>query len=273
MSASNATAPASGALVLRNLSTFSQLGSVQREALAILGDKAVDDIAKGYAAACALAQLKAALGDDKVMAPIMALQGNSVGFVTDRDKSGGYDLATVRDCVVTAFMLGLRLHGNEFNIISGRCYITVNGCDRVFGELCAEAPRHEPGIVEFRVEEKRALVDYKLTYRLKGEAEPVVHTQRVAVKLSFSPRDGSLLTTDDAVIGKARRKVLWSLLRAIRGIDFGADEGQVEKNVTPGGPVGGDRVAAKAAAGRAAFEAGPVVDAQPGETSTEGGAQ
>ena len=145
MASETASAPPGGALVLRNLSTFSQLGTVQRETLQILGDKTLDDMAKSYATACAVQQFRTALSDEKVMAPVMALQGNAVGFLTDKDKAGGYDVATVRDSVVTAMLLGFRLTGNEFNIISGRFYAAVNGCDRKFNELCAEPPVHEPG--------------------------------------------------------------------------------------------------------------------------------
>lgn len=265
--------PQGGGLVLRNRDTFAALGNVQRETLAILGDKTLDDISKGYATACAVQQFRTALSDDKVMAPIMALQGNPVGFLTDKDKSGGYDVATVRDCVITALMIGLRITGNEFNIIAGRCYATVNGCDRKLAELCVEPPLHEPGVVEFKPEEKRAFVDYTLTYRLRSDGKPTVFPQRIAVKLSFS-REGALLTTDDAVIGKARRKIVWNVLRSVRGFDLGTDEGQVEKNITPSGPEPvGSRTSAKAAAARGAFATGPVVDADESAASAEGGAR
>lgn len=266
--------PSSGGLVLRNLQTFSQLGSVQREALAILGDKTLDDMAKSYATACAVQQFRSTLSDEKIMAPVMALQGNAVGFLTDKDKTGGYDVATVRDSVVTAMLLGFRLTGNEFNIISGRFYAAVNGCDRKFNEMCAEPPAHEPGEVDFQLDRKRGVVDYKITYRLKGDSAPNIHVQRVAVKLSFS-RDGMLLSTDDAVIGKARRKVLWNLLRSVRGFDLGLEDGEIEKNVTPSADAPAARVTARANAARSAFAAGPTVDAQPGDDATapDGGTQ
>lgn len=274
MSAKEANSAGPGALILRNRDTFASIGNVQREALSILGDKTLDDISKDYATACAVQQFRAALSDDKVMAPIMALQGNPVGFLTDKDKTGGYDVVTVRDCVVTAMLQGFRLTGNEFNIISGRFYAAVNGCDRKFNELCEEPPIHDPGEVDFQLDRKRAMVDYRLTYRLKGDQHAIVHSQRVAVKLSFS-REGALLSTDDAVIGKARRKVLWNLLRSVRGFDLGAEEGEIEKNVTPGGgaaEAARSAIRDKAAAGRGAFATGPVVDAQPGDeaVSTNG---
>lgn len=260
-----------GALILRNRETFAALGSVQREALSILGDKTLDDISKGYATACAVQQFRNALSDDKIIAPIMALQGNPVGFLTDKDKSGGYDVATVRDSVVTALLLGFRLIGNEFNIISGRFYAAVNGCDRQLNELCAEPPLHEPGIVDFDLEKKRAIIEYALTYRLKGDTVATTVSQRVAVRLQFS-RDGMLVTTDDAVIGKARRKVTWSILRSVRGFDgTGVEEGQVEKNVTPDNTAPA-RSSVRAAAAKSAFAVGAVVDAEVNESGKEGGA-
>jgi hypothetical protein len=90
-------------------------------------------------------------------------------------------------------------------------------------------------VVEFDEASKRAFVDYVINYRLKGETETSQFKQRIAVKLAYS-RDGRLLTTDDAVLGKARRKALWTILRGLKGVDLGEgdlpDRGE-PRNVTP----------------------------------------
>ena len=219
----------STALTLKNNDTFLKLGQVASEAIAIMGDSARNEFEKGYVAACAMSQIKASLTDE-IMRPIMALQGSTLGFKTDRDRDGGYDLDTVRNCAVTAALSGLRFHGNEWNIISGNCYITVNGAERLFGQLCEKPPRHEPGTVVFDEQNRRAVVKYKLTYKLKGQPEQT-REQEIAVKLAYS-KSNFLLTTDDAVLGKARRKILWGLLRELRGIELGEGEATAERNVT-----------------------------------------
>lgn len=83
---------------------------------------------------------------DEMMAPIMALQGSKLGFLTDRDKvrdkrtgqwiaGNGYDVATVRDVTIWAWGNGARMTGNEVNIISGSGYLTKNFFDRGNNEL------------------------------------------------------------------------------------------------------------------------------------------
>ena len=86
--------------------------------------------------AAAMDALRRMLTDD-LMAPVMALQGSKIGFLTDRDKvrdkrtgqwiaGSGYDLQTVRDVTLWAFGNGARMTGNEVNIIAGGGYLTRN---------------------------------------------------------------------------------------------------------------------------------------------------
>ena len=74
---------------------------------------------------------------DELMAPVMALQGSKIGFLTDRDKirdertgqwlpGKGYDMRTVRDVTIWAFGNGARMTGNEVNILAGGGYLTRN---------------------------------------------------------------------------------------------------------------------------------------------------
>jgi hypothetical protein len=114
--------------------------------------------------------------------------------------------------------------------------MTVNGCERLFNSICAEAPNHEPGIVIYDEEKKRASVAYKITYRLKNTTVKVTREITINIKLQYS-KNGYLLTTDDAVLGKARRKILYSILRELKGIEIGEAEIEREntapRNVTP----------------------------------------
>ncbi len=74
--------------------------------------------------ATGLVALQEAMTDETV-AVLKALEGNEVGFKTDKDgKGGGYDAQTIKECAVRALLHGAHLHGNEFNIIAGGCYLT-----------------------------------------------------------------------------------------------------------------------------------------------------
>ena len=54
---------------------------------------------KAYLVASAAGELKKLLNDE-YMKPIMALQGNRLGFKTDKDKTGGYSLEIVKNCLI-----------------------------------------------------------------------------------------------------------------------------------------------------------------------------
>lgn len=72
---------------------------------------------------------------EALMAPIMDLQGSALGFRTDKDKEGGYDMATVRECAIEAMLRGARVTGNEFNIIASRSYLTKEYFQRIMAEM------------------------------------------------------------------------------------------------------------------------------------------
>lgn len=231
----SAVSPTTSTLVLKNRASFEVIGSVAKEAIAILEDQAADQFGKAYVAACAMQQIKAALTDE-VMKPIMSLQGSPLGFKTDKDTQGGYDVEVVRNALVTAVLSGLRPTGNEFNIIGGNCYAALNGCERLFNSICEVPAKHEPGLVKIDEQNKRATVSYKITYKIKGQAEKTRELE-IATKLAYSRSSGALLTTDDQVLGKARRKMLHMLLRELKGMEIDmAPEPEPMRNVTPEKP-------------------------------------
>ena len=86
--------------------------------------------------------LEAALTDD-VMTLVMSLQGSELGFLTDKDKDGGYPKDTVKRCLVTALLSGIYPVRNEFNIIAGKCYIAQTGYRRKVNEV--------PGLTDFQL--------------------------------------------------------------------------------------------------------------------------
>lgn len=56
------------------------------------------------------------------------LMNTGIGFKTDKDY---YSDEIIKDCMIQAMMHGLRLYGNEFNILAGNFYATKEGLERV----------------------------------------------------------------------------------------------------------------------------------------------
>lgn len=144
----------------------------------------------------------------KVMDSFMRLQNASIGFKTDR--KDGYPLDTVRDCLIDATMNGVYCVGNEFNIISGQCYITKNG----FGHKLRDIPDFSwietPGIP--RCNEKGAIIEYQLEWWHKGK-----HFEKT---LTLAIRVNAGMGTD-AIIGKASRKARAWLYATVTGMEVG----------------------------------------------------
>jgi hypothetical protein len=94
-------------------------------------------------------QLKQVLAMPEVYTGIESLMNDHIGFVTDKNpakmiqnkKTGDweptkpYPKEVVISCVAEALSLGLYLHNNEFNIISGRCYPAQAGFKRMLSDF------------------------------------------------------------------------------------------------------------------------------------------
>lgn len=191
-----------------------------RKALAEVGKK-IDGIAKEYALACKDSSndyeravlLATSLIDLRVAVrsylPVLKkLQGSSLGFKTDKDQSGGYGDDQLVDCAIEAVMRGVRWTNNEFNIIAGKCYITVEGYWRKVTEFPGLTDlRLDPGVPQ--VINGRTVVPYQATWKLDGRADTI------ARQLPVITRSGQ---TDDNTLGKAKRKILVAIYEVINGV-------------------------------------------------------
>ena len=168
-----------------------------------------------FGMASAMVELQTALDQQGVMDNIMSLQGSPLGFRTDKDKTGGYPVEVVRDCMIEATMQGVYPVGNEFNIIAGRCYITKEGYGRKLKELPGVTNLVElPGIPAMKP--NGAVVEMRMVCDYAGE-----HTDET---LPFAIRVNSGMGSD-AILGKATRKARKWLFEKVTGIE------------TPGGEV------------------------------------
>jgi hypothetical protein len=160
----------------------------------------------------------------------MHLQGTALGFLTDKDKSGGYDAQTLQDVIAEAMLRGFYPINNEFNVISGRFYGTKNGFYRKVCEF--------PGLTDLELlpgvpvlQGGGALVPYTARWKLDGnqcemrrictnEGGEGPLDQRIPVKVNQG-------MGADAIIGKATRKILAAIYQQISGTDMSIPDGDV----------------------------------------------
>lgn len=172
---------------------------------------------KAYQIATAAQQLKALLTPE-YMKPIMALQGNRLGFKTDKDDKGGYSEDIVKNCLIEAVLTGVQPWGNQWNIIAGNTYVTKEG----FGHLLANFKGLKdyeiiPGLPRINTEKTGAAIMMKVKWTLTNEPQ---QERDLDISVKMNAYMGV-----DAVIGKATRKARAWLHSKLTGVEIG--EGDV----------------------------------------------
>lgn len=175
-------------------------------ALSVIGQTQLEGFEKAFLISSAVQQLKTLLTPE-YMKPIMALQGNGLGFKSDKDKEGGYPEDTVKNCLIEAVLRGVQPFGNQFNIIQSGCYITKEGygylLSKISGlsyEIVSELPR---------VSQTSAAVVMKVTWNINN-GEKKERALDMPVKVN------SFMGTD-AILGKATRKARKWLYETVTG--------------------------------------------------------
>lgn len=187
--------------------------------LTVTGDQGIAGFQKAFLLAEGIQQLKTLLSPE-YMAPIMTMQGNKLGFKTDKDKNGGYPMEIVKNCLIEAVLFGLEPYGNQFNIIAGNMYMTKEGCGHWLNnfkglkyDLICSLPR-------IGAEKTSAAVEVTINWTLKGES----NTKVIPIPIKMDS-----YTSLDAIIGKATRKGRAWLINTITGIEVG--EGDSEESI------------------------------------------
>lgn len=185
--------------------------------------------------------LREALTDEFVQLAIMPLQGSSLGFLTDKDKDGGYAIGVVKDVVIEAMLRGFRVVGNEFNIIGNRFYGTKAGFERHVQEYPGLTDLAlQPGVPSLSQDKSGALVPYHASWKLDGVPMTLVcqytkdgenvTDQRIPVRVNAG-------MGADAILGKATRKMLFRIYQRLNGSTYGAGEGDIGDSIeTTGEP-------------------------------------
>lgn len=193
------------------LQDISNLSATAKEANRMV-IAAPDEETKAFVIAGAVTALRSAL-NDKIMSDVMSLANNPLGFKTDRPSKDkpAYGVPVVRDCVVQALIRGLRMTGNEFNIIAGNLYVTKEGCRRLIREF--------PGLTDLKIQTgvpkktgDGALVDCKATWRRDGQADELLCEGSYAIAVRVNSAMGI-----DAIVGKAESKLLRRIYERLVG--------------------------------------------------------
>ena len=173
---------------------------------------------RAFAVANAVGQLRALLTPE-VMTPIMALQGSSLGFLTD-NKSAGYPVNVVKECLIDAVLSGVSPVGNEFNIIKGKMYITKSGMKHKLRDIDGLLFSVTPCIPKISGEKGAVVVvSVDWTYNDKAGHKDLEFAVKVNEGMGA-----------DAINGKATRKAYAWLYEHITGMN--ANDGDASEDAT-----------------------------------------
>lgn len=185
--------------------------TLDNSVVAIVGAKNIEGFQKAFMVSDAIGKLKEVL-TPQYMKPIMNLQGNALGFKTDMDKKGGYDEATVKNCLIEAVLIGIQPVGNQFNIIAGNMYPTKQGfkylLDNIKGldyTVTKQLPRIKP-------DNSGAAVVCDIEWSINGGEK---HTKSIDFPIKMNAYMGA-----DGVLGKADRKAFAWLYNKINGTEI-----------------------------------------------------
>jgi hypothetical protein len=158
-----------------------------------------NDTVKSLRLAHGMNQLRQVLATPEITNLIMGFQNIPIGFVTD--SKTGYTKDVVINCALEALTAGAYLHGNEFNIIAGRCYFAQSFFVRMLREFCT---KHK--------------IERRFSYQAKYlQASCKQHKFNVKVGIYWKlPKDKEMRETcesynllgmtEDQVIGKAKKR-------------------------------------------------------------------
>ncbi len=176
----------------------------------VLSNTQVEGFEKAYQYASAIETLKQILTPE-YMKPIMNLQGNKLGFKTDKDTSGGYPMEVVKNCLIEAVLYGLQPYGNQFNIISGNMYATKEGVGALLKMISGLDYSIDFELPRISQDKTSAAVDANLEWTVNGIKK--AKTLKLPIKVNQ-------FMGADAVIGKATRKARKWLFDDITGSEL-----------------------------------------------------
>lgn len=184
-------------------------------------DQAADHLEKSMLISIGITKLRAILSDKVMTEYVIPLMNSPLGFLTDRNPKAkkprdAYDVETVRECVITALLAGLRYVGNEFNIIADRMMPVQAGWRRKVLEhpgvaeaefIPGTSPKCEGGLAKIRIGCRAVMSDGRVVELHDAAGQP----GRV---IAIGQREGDSLATWN---GKAERRAWMALYHLLTG--------------------------------------------------------
>ena len=190
--------------------------ALNNSVMSVIGSDKMKSFEKAYIVAEAISNLQVLLTPE-YMKPILALQGNRLGFRTDKDKNGGYSEAQVKNCLIEAVLMGLQPTGNQLNIIAGNTYPTKEGLGYLLANFQGLDYSLKTGLPRVSSEKTSAAVMVTIKWTLNGRS--FEESFEIPLKIdSYS--------SVDAMIGKATRKGRAWLYSRISGTEI--TDGEIE---------------------------------------------
>ncbi len=151
----------------------------------------------------AVAELKKLMPVEFVQSIKNNLENTQLGFMTDRKE--GYPVDVIQRVLIEGALKGCFWHDNEINILASNMYITKNGMK---GKM--QRSRHFKDVkLDMDIPEivgKKATVQYKATWKYNDISDSI--EGKIPIKLQFAKNDPTFcVTSDDAIFGKANRKI------------------------------------------------------------------
>lgn len=184
--------------------------------VSVIGAEKLFGFQRAFQMASAIEQLQTLLTPE-YMTPIMRLQGNKLGFRTDKDKSGGYGEPVVKNCLIEAVLIGLQPTGNHFNIIAGNMYPTKEGLGYLLANFPGLSYKIVTGLPRVNNDKTSCAVPLTITWQLGGKEDTVSFEQPIKIDQYASV---------DSMLGKATRKGRAWLYSKITGSEI--TDGEVE---------------------------------------------
>lgn len=186
---------------------------LNQSVLSVLTSSQMEGFEKAYRISQAVGELQEKLTGE-YMKPILKLQGNRLGFKTDKDNNGGYPESTVKNCLIEAVLTGVQPFGNQFNIIAGNMYVTKEGFGYLLSKvqgLSYKIVPELPRITNGQNGGQSAAIVMKVEWAIGG----VKKEERLDIPVKMNSFMGT-----DAVIGKATRKARCWLFNTINGTEI-----------------------------------------------------
>ncbi|MBN8249365.1 MAG: hypothetical protein J0L84_18215, partial [Verrucomicrobia bacterium] len=204
------------------------------------------DVSAALAVAESIADLRVQFDDPGIRARIVALQDTPLGFRTDRDPkvmnrkterpNVPYDYETVKDCTIEAMLRGLQIVGNQFNIISSRCYLTKEGLEYLIRR------RKDVTLFQITLGVPRMLTGGAL---IQGEASWNQNGTPRTLKAEL-PVKADQYSGADQILGKATRKLLARCYATMTGTSVPEGDAEDADPAPALPPAGGGEAAAAA---------------------------